>query len=474
MNRRTSLKLIVLSLVLIIFAMGQQGCGSCLSFLDFEKPRVIITPTNGSVVSGSTTIQVKANDTFGVVKMELFIDNVLVQTYFSSSFIYQWNTGSLTYGSSHSIQVKAYDNAGNIGIATVVVTIGSKWTFMVYMNGDNNLESYGYLDLDLEEMKQVGSSNGVNIIVQLDRYGNTGCWRYKVNQGSLEILQTLLELDSGSPDTLRDFANWAIANFPAQHYALIIWNHGNGWRLRTLETRGISFDDTSGTYINSVKLKQAINNISHRIDILGMDACLMAMVEVAYQVRDNVDYLVGSQESEPGNGWPYNTILSALVNNPTMSPREFASQIVDKYVASYSSGVTQSALDLSMINSLVNSCNSLARVLINNMGNYRNTILNAISNSQYYDYNDYRDLYNFAQNLQYYISNPFIQDAANDVMSEVQSLVIRERHSSSGGVGNSHGVSIWLPYSLQDFSNYQNLDFATDTHWDEFLQTLYQ
>ena len=471
MGRRTS-KLIVLSLVLIIFAMGQQGCGSCLSFLDFEKPRVIITPTNGSVVSGSTTIQVKANDTFGVVKMELFIDNVLVQTYFSSSFIYQWNTGSLTYGSSHSIQVKAYDSAGNIGIATVVVTIGSKWTFMVYMNGDNNLEYYA--DSDLEEMERVGSSNDVNIIVQLDRYSTSGCWKYKVNQGSLEILQTLPELDSGSPDTLRDFANWAMTNFPAQHYALIIWNHGNGWRLRALETRGISFDDTSGTYIDSVKLKQAINQINHRIDILGMDACLMAMVEVAYQVKGNVDYLVGSEASEPGNGWPYDDILSTLVSNPIISPRDFASDIVDNYVASYSSGVTQSALDLSMINPLVNSCDSLAQVLRDKMSTYKSLIQSAVSNTQYFDryYPDYRDLYNFAENLQN-INNSPIYYAAADVKNKIQDLVIRERHSSD--LGNSHGVTIWLPYySSSDFSSYLSLDFANDTYWNEFLQGLYQ
>jgi hypothetical protein len=129
-----------------------------------------------------------------------------------------------------------------------------------------------------------------------------------------------------------------------------------------------------------------------------------------------------------------------------------------------------------MIDSLVNSCNSLAQVLRDKMGDYKKAILSAISTSQSYEYSDYRDLYNFAENLYNSIYDPSIRYVASDVMMKVQSLVIIERHSSSGGVGNSHGVSIWLPYggySSLDFSNYLNLDFATDTHWDEFLQDLY-
>jgi hypothetical protein len=73
-------------------------------------------------------------------------------------------------------------------------------------------------------------------------------------------------------------------NYPAKYYAFIIWDHGNGWR-RTTITRGISQDVTSNSIISSVGLKQAINQMNNRINLLGMDACLMSTIEVAYQVR---------------------------------------------------------------------------------------------------------------------------------------------------------------------------------------------
>ncbi|MGC8717067.1 MAG: clostripain-related cysteine peptidase [bacterium] len=470
-----------LGLLFIILIFGLASIGGCSGFLscipDTNAPIVVITsPPNRAYVNGIVPIQVTATDNVGVSKVVFYVDNIEVGNSVSAPYIYNWDTYGLQNGSIHTIYVKAYDYAGNVGTSQVVqVTIGTSWTFMVYMNGDNSLSSY--TTYDLQEMESVGSRNGINIIVQLDTYGNNGCWRYMVRQGSLDLLAQLPELDSGSPDTLRDFANWAMQNYPAKYYALIIWDHGNGWR-RATTTKGISQDETSNSIISSVGLKQAINQMTNRINLLGMDACLMSTVEVAYQVRGNADYLVGSEESEPANGWPYNTILSALADNPYMSPRDLASIIVDRYVASYSSSdvVTQSALDLSRIDSLVSSCDALAQTLISNMSVYKSMIQNAVSHTQHYsgDPNQY-DLYDFAYNL--LGINSSIYSAASNVMSNVQSVVVNEAHSSSGGVGNSHGLSVWIP-NPTDYSNsistYLTLDFAISTHWPQFLQALLQ
>jgi len=454
---------------------------------DPNAPEVVITnPQNGETVAGIVTIQVSVTERnkkapSGIQKVEFYIDGSKVGEDTSSPYEYNWNTTTVSNG-NHTIMAKAYDNANNIGTASITVNVQNptsqaKWTFMVFMNGDNNLEYYA--NQDLTEMSSVGSTNDVNIIVQLDRYSQTGAWRYKILQNNLqEVWSTTDELDFGSPETLRDFVNWTITNYPADKYALIIWDHGAGWRKKVLGLRGISFDDTSSTYMTISQLKSALSQVSKKIDVLGMDACLMAMTEVAYQVKDYASYLVGSEESEPGPGWPYNTILSALVSNPSMSPSRLASTIVDKYKDYYSSWsyVTHSAIDLSKISDLKNACDSLALALKNNMSSYSTQISQAISDTQAYDYSDFRDLYHFAQNIYACISDTTIRDLATDVMNKVNSAVIAEWHSSD--LANSHGISIWLPPSSLFYnyylSIYQSLDFAIYTNWDEFLGELYK
>ena len=447
---------------------------------DDLSPIVSITnPANGSTVSGNVPIQVQVikrnkRAPSGIAKVEFYIDDNKVGEDTSSPYEYSWNTNTVSDG-KHTIMVKAYDNVNNVGIDSITVYARNnisqaKWTFMVFMNGDNDLENY--VDKDLEEMKSVGSTNEVNIIVQLDRHYQPGAWRYRVINGDLQEFWSSNELDFGSPDTLRDFVDWTRTYFPADKYALIIWDHGGGWRIKTLGLRGISYDDTSDTYMTMSQLKSALSQIGIKIGILGMDACLMAMTEVAYQIKDYAYYLVGSEESEPGTGWPYHNILSALVSNPSMSPSTLASTIVEKYKDYYSlyNRVTQSAIDLSKISNLKDACNNLASTLKENMSFYKTEISYAISVTQAYSYPDFRDLYHFAKNICDKIDNIL----ANNVMNNVDSAVIAEWHSND--LANSHGISIWLPssyYYNYYLSTYQTLDFATDTNWDEFLGALY-
>ena len=482
MMKRKYLRLLLLTIILFSFSTGQYGC-ECI---DTVPPTVsIINPQNGATVAGTVIIQVsviersKEKAPSGINKVEFYINETKKGEDTSAPYEYSWDTTQYP-NSNHTIMAKAYDNAGNIGTTSITVNVlnqtgKAKWTFMVFMNGDNNLENYA--NLDLNEMKSVNSTNDVNIIVQLDRYSTPGAWRYRVLYNYLqEVWSTPDELDFGSPDTLKDFVIWTINKYPADKYALVIWNHGAGWKRKTLGLRGVSFDDTSNKYMTMVQLKSALSQVGRKIDVLGMDACLMAMMEIAYQVKDYADYLVGSEESEPSYGWPYNTILTSLVNYPTMSASTLASTIVNKYSNYYSSwsSVTQSAIDLSKISDLKDACNSLASALNNNMSTYKTDIQNAITNTQAYGYPDYRDLYHFSENIYSNISDTTIRNLATNVMIKVNSAVIAEWHSSD--LANSHGISIWLPNSLY-YSNYlsyyQSLDFAIYTQWDEFLGALY-
>ena len=102
------------------------------------------------------------------------------------------------------------------------------WTFMVYLAGDNNLAAAG--EADLGEMRKVGSSDDVNVVAQFDNAASGGSKRFHLQKGGAgESVQDLGPTDSGDPGVLLDFVDWAVGKFPAQQYALVLWNHGGGW-----------------------------------------------------------------------------------------------------------------------------------------------------------------------------------------------------------------------------------------------------
>ena len=364
-----------------------------------------------------------------------------------------------------------------------------EWTVMIYLDADNDLESAGINDIN--EMELVGSSSKVNIVVQADRIPNynfsnddwTTTRRYYITQDSdqMQINSLLIggdlgELNMGDPDTLVDFANWAVTEYPAEKYLLVIWNHGGGFRSPAY-SKGIAQDDTSGKDIITMsELEDALSAISvqmgKNIDIVGMDACSMAMIEVAYQIKDYADILVTSEELEPGDGWPYDTILAQLAANPTMSPTQLAIDIVDKYIFSYPfKEVTQSAIDLSYMDDLAGQLSSMADSIRSDTLTSKDAYLNAAYSSQHYSdyYHDFIDLYDFCSKVYYYSNNFEVKAIALIVQQNLLNSVINSDYNG-GSVIDTKGLSIYFPlYKEYDSENYDNTNFARDTFWNEML-----
>lgn len=377
------------------------------------------------------------------------------------------------------------------------------WTVMVYINGDNNLEEPGVDDIN--EMEQVGSSDDVNIVVQFDRISDydtsNGDWetarRYYITQDNdtstigSTMIADIGEPDMGNAQTLTEFAVWAMANYPADHYMLVVWDHGGGFRH--MDPRGlvrdISWDDTSGgTSISIPQLAASLQAIKAfnggaNIDIVGMDACLMAMAEVAYEVRESADYMVASEETEPGDGWPYDLFLARLVAAPTSTPAELADWIVQDYITSYgSTAVTQSAIDLGTMDALASSIDTFADAMIAGIGGdngsaIKTALQNHVGNSLAFEVVDYHDLYHFAELVAADTGTMTadIISAGTAVMSAVTTAVT-ENGTVGAGFANAYGLSIWLP-EADVFNNhilkYSQMTFAGDTSWDEFLSVLW-
>ena len=370
-------------------------------------------------------------------------------------------------------------------------------TLMVYLDSDNNLERAGIEDIN--EMEMVGTTQDVNILVQMDRIpysilasnnegyiddASNGNWtttrRYLITkdndpfQINSQLINDLGELNMGEPQTLIDFVNWSISNYPAKKYLLIIWNHGGGFRSTTLElSRDIAWDDTSGgDKINMPEMESALSAISMQlgkeIAIVGMDACFMAMAEVAYQIKDHADILVSSEESEPSDGWPYDIILSELVGNPAISAQEFSENIVDNYIFSYpGSNVTQSAIDLSYMDVLAAQISNLSLAIMNDSHTPKNKYITSSLNTQYYIDNDFIDLHDFCSNLLMNSYSNDVKSIASSIQNTLNNAVLKSGYNGPG-LSDSNGISIYFPYLYYHYY-YDNTNFSKDTFWDEML-----
>jgi len=373
----------------------------------------------------------------------------------------------------------------------------AEWTVMIYLDADNNLEMFG-ID-DINEMEMVGSTSEVNVVVQVDRIpysvlasNNEGYaddisnsnWtttrRYYITQdfNPIQINSILIddlgELNMGDSQTLVDFTDWAVTNYPAKKYLLVIWNHGGGIRSPAYTTKDIAWDDTSGgDRITMPELEYALSAISaqmgKKVDIVGMDACLMAMTEVAYQIKDYADIMVASEENEPGDGWPYDSILAQLAANPTISSTQLAIDIVDKYIDSYPfNEVTQSAIDLSYIDTLAGQLSNLALAIMSDSFTPKSKYILTSVNSQYYGDPDFIDLYDFGNQLLAYSNSLEVKNIVFYIQQTLNNAVIESGYSG-GKVSKSKGLSIYFPwyYGYSSYYNYTN--FSQDTFWDEML-----
>jgi hypothetical protein len=215
------------------------------------------------------------------------------------------------------------------------------------------------------------------------------------------------------------------------------------------------------------------------LDILGMDACLMSNLEVAYQAQRYTKYIVASEESEPNDGWPYDRVLKKLVEAPHLPTAELASHIVQAYVTSYKDrnyrgAVTQAAVDLSKLKLLNGPLDRLADCLIKAMPKAARDIWNAQKKSARFWHNTLWDISQFCEELEKESASKDVRNAAQEVRMALKpgasSFVLSESHAGPG-IERSGGVSIYLLPPLNDISEYyKDLKFAKAHRWLAMLQ----
>ncbi len=327
------------------------------------------------------------------------------------------------------------------------------WTVMVYIAAANDMESVA--STNINQMEKVGSSPQVAILVQLDT--KKYCYRYFITRDSEEpiinspIIVKMPHQNSGDPDVLTDFIKWGKENYPAKKYALILWNHGSGWKPMSTRIlpRAICFDEVSNDALDTDELREALENAGVKLDFLGMDACLMQMVEVATEVKDWTRVICGSQDDEPWNGWPYDTFLGALSQNPLMDADQMGKTAVSTYINYYTGSVfavTLSSVSTSPLTQFAQVVDELGAKLLSLYPSPE--VDSAIRSTQTFSDGSYKDIFHFAQLVSQKV--PLAQKEANAVLNLKSQLII-----SNGQLGreNAQGLSIYLPTS--GFSNYE-------------------
>ncbi len=383
--------------------------------------------------------------------------------------------------------------SGLSGSGSVDLTVDeprASWTILVFMNGDNELESAAIEDLN--EMEMAGSTDEVNIVVQIDRSSGfdrtndnwTGARRYRVEQDNdpeaigSTVLEDLGSVDSGEPETVSEFVAWAAAAYPAEHTALVLWDHGWGWSFapgggEAGLTKGISSDYSSGNDISIAEgelaeiLEAAVAATGEPLAIMGFDACIMASWEVAYESAPYAGVMVSSQDYESEDGWDYDNTLGDLIANPAMSPAELAESVSLRFYESRDS--TQSAVDLAGLAALNTALDGVADAILA-LDDPKTLFSDSAHAALDWDGGRGvdRDLGQVLDNLAAGTDDAALIDAALAAHAALDAVVLSNYTYGRVSEGAT-GLNLYAPYRGTVDPLYLEGSWADGTRWDDML-----
>ena len=337
-------------------------------------------------------------------------------------------------------------------------------TIMVYLCGTDLESRSAMATSDLQEMLEADLSSKINLIVYT---GGCKGWRNDViSSRTNQIWQVrddgvlCLDEDAGSksmtdPDTLASFIRWCDKNYPANRQALILWDHGGG------SVSGFGYDEkfSSSGSMDLAQIDRALEKGSVKFDFVGFDACLMATTETALMLTRHADYLIASEETEPGIGWYYTDWLTKLSRNTSLSTLEIGKEIIDDFVDKCSEkcpgqSTTLSIVDLAEAELTIpgalsdfssNTCDLIRNEAYAKVSNARSGCREFGSSSRI----DQVDLVHLARNM---------DTAEGDALAEALLSAVKYNRASSN-MTNAYGLSIYFPFRKASL-----VDEAVDTY----------
>ncbi|MFA6092583.1 MAG: clostripain-related cysteine peptidase [Elusimicrobiota bacterium] len=358
-----------------------------------------------------------------------------------------------------------------------------EWTVLVYINGKNNLEPFGLKDVN--EMEQVGSTDKVNVVVEMGRIAGSqgpdarwkGVRRYLIEKDADpdRITSKVLEkfkADMGDSRHLLDFARWGMKTFPAKRTMLIVWNHGSGWKIapESIDIKGISYDDETGNHISTRELGALLAQLG-RVDVFATDACLMQMASVAYEIKDHAEVIVGSEETEPGDGQDYVGFLRRMTASPEASAEDVGRFAVESYRDFYASkrqSTTQSALRSSAFADFMVLLDDWLRMAM--QPEQKDAVASAKENALHFTLPDSKDLAHLVRLASEKSADEDFRRKSSELRAYLEQRLILINGLTGGKFKEAGGLAVYVPSPEAYNPEYSRLKWAQDTLWDEFIR----
>ena len=369
------------------------------------------------------------------------------------------SSGSQTSSSGGSVSVS--DNRGRLNrevspkarakYTTLKGNGSDTTTILVYMCGTDLESRSGMGTSDLSEMTKADLGSNINLLVYT---GGCRRWQnnivsssvnqiYQIRNGGLALLED--NMGNGSmtnPDTLASFLTWGKKNYPADRYDLILWDHGGG----SLSGYGYDEKNSMSGSMSLASLSSALEKSGMKFDFIGFDACLMATVENASMLTKYADYMIASEEAEPGIGWYYTNWLTALSKDPSMSTLDIGKNIVDDFVATCQrqcrgQSATLSVVDLAELqNTLGAGLSSFSQDILTKIrsGEYK-SVATARNNAREFAQSSAIDQIDFVD-----FANRCSTSQGNALCGVLLDAV--KYNQTSSGINNAYGLSVYFPY----------------------------
>ena len=368
------------------------------------------------------------------------------------------------------------------------------WTILVYVAAAND-SSQRALDV-LQCIMQVGSSENVNVIayctIQEDGHQKVTKKLY-IEQGALTHIGTSTVRDSGDLVALEEALQWACLDYPSDKVAVVLWGKGSGAlnRLGKPEYfKGLCCDFDTGHYLTDGDCYQAFSwakdhlRDGKKFDIIAFDANFSASIEMAYALASCADYMVASEDVIVAEGYPYAHILQQLaVKN--LNALDCAQLMVTVYGQDYFDSLyyTLSAIDLNALDSLIDNCNAVAKLLEYQLmgekgAKVKGVIKRCINKNSCpsFDQGSYIDLGQFYKNL---LKNIPCLQLSKSLTKQFKPLLMRgiklfdtiiKKNVTSNSCQQTTGLSIYFSrYSLDP--SYYGLYWAQqNSSWLFFLE----
>lgn len=374
-----------------------------------------------------------------------------------------------------------------------------EWTLMMYWDADNSLEFCTEFAMSAWE-EALPTNERVNIVALIDILSEQGTWIYEIAKGKRRLVDTWTEANTSDPAVLERFVLYCMDRFPAKKTMLVLQDHGYGWR-------GVCQDETNGNTLMPIDgLAGALMDAKARakgkgVDIIAFDACHMATLEVAYELRGVASYMLGSQSMVPYDGLPYEMFVSELWSRPEMSPIELVTAVVYDYVEYYSSKwdyehimtysqdfATIAALDLGKTAALGSAFAEFTELLCPLIPGNRGAVERARGTAQVTQWANSAG-YEWMPDVHAFVTGMKGVDGRLDASISAweeafDAAVVAQANSRKMG-DEVHGLNFWFPPSLSQYNSQSwiwarqfvyhasGLDLVADSAWVDCLMAYY-